>query len=439
MTSSDSETISNTSEHMNVDNNENDNVYVDNNESNNANMNANNKAQGPAIPAQQSNADPNFLFSQQNSKWTTVKNKRKRSPNHQQFQQFQQTKLTKYWLGTTQQETTANRFSDLVDTEDEEQNPPTVVKVSKPPPIFVDYVENIAPLQQLLKEVAKDNYELKVMSNNRVRVQSQTTEIYSKIVKELEQKETQFHTYEIKENRAFRVVLKQMHHTTDTEELKEVLKTYGHEARNIHNIKKRETKKPLPMFFVDLEPKPNNKDIYKLELLMNLRVKFEPPHQRREIPQCMRCQRYNHTQRFCRHSPRCVKCAGNHATEACSRKVKDNAVLCVLCNLNHPANYKGCFVYRELQEKSFPSLRQKQNTPNLQTSQSAHVRPNVSYAQAAREKSQQAQFLNNVQQSHTTGTQQSNDMLELKQMMKGLMEQMGTMLNLLTTLVSKMN
>lgn len=81
------------------------------------------------------------------------------------------------------------------------------------------------------------------MSNNRVRVQAQTTEIYSKIFKELEQKETKFYTYELKENPAFRVVLKQMHHTTDINELKEVLLTYGHEARKIHNIKKRETKK----------------------------------------------------------------------------------------------------------------------------------------------------------------------------------------------------
>lgn len=388
----------------------------------------------PATTLQHAHSDPNFLFSLagNSEKWTKVQNKRKRSPNPQQLQQA---KLTKYWLGATEQ---TNQFSELEDSEDEVQIRPTVVKASKPPPIFVDDVENIAPLQRLLKELAEENFELKIMSNNRVRVQSQTTEIYSKIVKELELKQTKFHTYELKENRAFRVVLKQMHHTTNIEELKEVLKTYGHEARNIHNIKKRATKQPLPMFFVDLEPKPNNKDIYNLELIMNLRVKFEPPHQRREIPQCTKCQRYNHTQRFCHHSPRCVKCAGNHATEACLRKVKDNAVLCVLCNLNHPANYKGCFVYRELQEKSFPSLRQKQNTPNQQAPQSAHVRSGVSYAQAAREKSQQAQFLNNVQQSDSTGPQQPNDMLELKQMMKSLMEQMGTIVNLITTLVSKM-
>lgn len=395
------------------------------------------------IAAQTSNIDPNFLFAQQNANisaqlngpWSVVKNKRKHSPFKKQSVQKQQ-KLTNYWLGADE---TQNRFNAL--ETDEEVTPPVVVVVPKPPPIFIDCVEKIVPLRQLLNEIAKDSHEMKAMGNNRIRVQPKTAENYSKIVKALEEKKTQFHTYELKENRAFRVVLKNVHHTTDTEELKEVLGKLGHVVRNIHNIKKRVTKEPLPMFYVDLEPRTNNIDIYKVELIMNLRVKFEPPKQYRELPQCMQCQRYGHTKRFCHHSPRCVKCAGNHPTTSCSRKVKDNNVLCVLCDLNHPANYKGCSVYKELQKISFPSLRDKDNgndKPNQQETKSAHVRPGMSYAQAAREESQQTQFINNLQQSQTNKTRQSNDMSELKKMMKTLMEQMGTMLNLLTTLVSKM-
>lgn len=39
---------------------------------------------------------------------------------------------------------------------------------------------------------------------------------------------------------------------------------------------------------------------------------------------------------------------------------------CVFCNGNHPANYKGCAVFKELQKTKFPTLRQKIST-NIQT------------------------------------------------------------------------
>ena len=32
---------------------------------------------------------------------------------------------------------------------------------------------------------------------------------------------------------------------------------------------------------------------------------------------------------------------------------------CVLYNGNHPANYKGCTIYKDLQNKAFPQLLQR--------------------------------------------------------------------------------
>ena len=43
---------------------------------------------------------------------------------------------------------------------------------------------------------------------------------------------------------------------------------------------------------------------------MNSIVKIEPPFiKKKEIAQCKRCQRYGHTQKYCNHDHRCVKCA----------------------------------------------------------------------------------------------------------------------------------
>jgi hypothetical protein len=38
------------------------------------------------------------------------------------------------------------------------------------------------------------------------------------------------------------------------------------------------------MFFVDLKPAPNNKDILQVEFLQQCKIKFEPPNHKRDIP-----------------------------------------------------------------------------------------------------------------------------------------------------------
>jgi len=68
-----------------------------------------------------------------------------------------------------------------------------------------------------------------------------------------------------------------------------------------------------------------------------------------------------HTQAYCYNSPRCVKCAGNHPTKQRQRTEKSDAVKCVLREGNHPANYKGFAVYKELQKRTFAPLRDKRD------------------------------------------------------------------------------
>lgn len=371
--------------------------------------------------------------------WKTVSNKRKASPLKKQHTE-KQTKLTKYWLGP--KPSTENQFEVLSDNETETK----IIIEPKPPPIFVNEVENIAPLQALLKTIAPDAYDMKILSSTNVKIMAKSKESYIAIVNALSEKSTMFHTYQLKENRAFRVVLKNVHHTCNLDELKEELTKLGHSVRNIHNIVQRITKKPLSMFFVDLEPRHNNKDIYSIDLLMHLKVKFEPPRIKREIVQCTKCQRYGHTKHFCYNIARCVKCVGNHTTESCNRSKIDSNVQCVLCNGNHPANYKGCEIYKDLQAKQFPKPRPRPlaNLGN-QTSQIANqsVQPNITYAQAvhnqATAESHEVRTTTLPQSNNITKTQANipnNDIAELKVMMKALIEQMGTIMNLLTLIVT---
>lgn len=201
---------------------------------------------------------------------------------------------------------------------------------------------------------------------------------------------------------------------------------------NIINIRHRTTKKSLPLFSINLAPADNNKEIYSVNRLLNTVVKFEPPIPKKDIPQCSKCQHFGHTKSYCKRIPRCVKCLLAHKTEDCTRNVKDNNVKCVNCNGDHPANYKGCEVYKAIKAKMYPPQREKDiPSKNFQYNfNSANTKPNFSYADATKQNSQH--------KANNEELTQTNDIKELKTMMKDLMSQMSTMLNLLTVLVSKM-
>ena len=189
------------------------------------------------------------------------------------------------------------------------------------------------------------------------------------------------------------------------------------------------------MFFFELKPVLNNKDIYNVEFLQQCKIKFESPKQKREIVLCAKCQRYGLTKNFCNLKPRSVKCVGNHTTEACSRKTKSRDVLCVLCGGNHPANYKGCTIYKELQEKQFPPLRPKLYTPPTYQ----QIQPGLLYSTVTSNQNSQHKCNNSMPITiENQFPQQPNDLIELKNMMKGLFEQISTKLNLHTFLLSKL-
>jgi hypothetical protein len=103
------------------------------------------------------------------------------------------------------------------------------------------------------------------------------------------------HIYQPKENRAFRVAIKHLHHSTNLKEIEQELNMEGYKARNILNARSRLTKEPLTLFFVDLEPATNNKDIYKIVKIQNKAIEIEPPRKIKGNAQCMRCQQYGYT------------------------------------------------------------------------------------------------------------------------------------------------
>jgi hypothetical protein len=84
-----------------------------------------------------------------------------------------------------------------------------------------------------------------------------------------------------------------MHYSINSEEIKTEIWNLGHTVTNIWNIKQYRTKQPLSMFFVELKPAPNNKDIFNVEYIQQCKIKLEPPKHKRDIAQCANCQRWD--------------------------------------------------------------------------------------------------------------------------------------------------
>ena len=82
----------------------------------------------------------------------------------------------------------------------------------------------------------------------------------------------------------------------------------------------------LPLFILTFG---NSEDIkiHEIHELANMKVRTEMFKTGKLIPQCKRCQRYGHTQKFCQHNPVCVKFAGDHLTATCTKSRNTSKVL----------------------------------------------------------------------------------------------------------------
>jgi hypothetical protein len=107
----------------------------------------------------------------------------------------------------------------------------------------------------------------------------------------------------------------------------------------------------------------------------------------------------------------------------------------VSCVGNHPANYKGCAVYKGLHKKTYPPLCLKQYTPPAQIKQTLYTQLGITYVQITKQNSYAP--INIEQEPHIN--QETSNIQDLKNMTKSLFEQMGTMLKLLTTVLTNLN
>lgn len=357
---------------------------------------------------------------------------------------------------------TRNRFNALASEEnenDEKDENTSTTTTTKPPPVMVYGVTNYNKMLADFKTILPlDKIRCKSFSNKRVEVKTNEIDDYRKLVKHLQSSNLEYHTYQIKSERAFRVVIRNLHHSLQVQDIALALAEKGHQVRNIVNIKHRVTKQPLPLFFIDIEPNSNNQDIYRLQYLLNMRITVEAPHIKHEIVQCARCQLYGHTKKYCNRQATCVKCADTHFTHECTKDLSTPAK-CANCGNDHPANYRGCALYKQLQElRTNPtrSLNRPSGTQQLtqQTDsriQQSRIQSNLQFVPAVQQQqdniqmtSTYAQILSNNQKNDTVvsannGIEQilNSFLVEIKSLFKEMIQQQNLMFNnVISTIMS---
>jgi hypothetical protein len=70
-------------------------------------------------------------------------------------------------------------------------------------------------------------------------------------------------------------VIRGLHHTTPADAIYMELEENGFNVRTVTNALHPTTKTHLPLFFVDLDPSPNNKSIYEIKKLYFSKVRIE--------------------------------------------------------------------------------------------------------------------------------------------------------------------
>jgi hypothetical protein len=90
----------------------------------------------------------------------------------------------------------------------------------------------------------------------------------------------------------------------------------------------------------------------------------------------MRCQRYGLQKTIATLN----QSDSNHPRIQCQHKERISDVSYVRCGGNHPANYKGCMVCKDLLMKTYPLLLPKIYTPPAQFQQTVYTQPGVTYA-----------------------------------------------------------
>lgn len=140
-------------------------------------------------------------------------------------------------------------------------------------------------------------------------------------------------------------------------------------VNTVKTIVRKKFLKSLPIFHVCFSRDQDIEEIFKIKQILHCKGEILPYHRESDsIPQCLVCQAWGHTRRYCFRRPYCVRCAGGHLSSECPEGRYVEKPKCINCGEQHSANYRGCIVPKELQ-----LIRKKFSTKGKTTDKKTEV------------------------------------------------------------------
>jgi hypothetical protein len=164
---------------------------------------------------------------------------------------------------------TQNEHSNILTDIPTSETPIIEEQIKPPPPIFVKGIINFSGLYTtLIEPIGVDNFLCKSLSDY-IKIQTANPDSYRTLIHFSKDQKAQYHTYQLKEDKPTRAIIRIPHPSTPIDIIKSELELRFFEVRKVTNVLHKTSKCPMPLFFIDLEPTDTSNDIFKLSSLLH--------------------------------------------------------------------------------------------------------------------------------------------------------------------------
>lgn len=214
-------------------------------------------------------------------------------------------------------------------------------------------------------------------TRNNINLYPHKAEDRNKIISQLDSLGQQYYTYTTRDEKTHAFVVRGLDLDPTPEELQLELERKGLQIFKVYKMSSSRTPtthptNPRPLYMVVTPATCRLNNIAaKTKYVLYTQVTWERHTNKKGIIQCHRCQRWGHATANCRMTLWCLKCAGAHATNRCS-KSRETPAECTNCGAKgdkgYPANSTECPVYRyrlasRMEQKPAPATRSPPAAP----------------------------------------------------------------------------
>jgi hypothetical protein len=188
-------------------------------------------------------------------------------------------------------------------------------KTGRPPPIVLTSTVNLIQLQEQLKGVAKDNFEIR-NTRNGTWVLTKDMVDYQAVKNYFDTQSLPYFTFFPKSQKPIKAVIRHLPHNTPAEDIAEGLGDIGFDVFSVKQMSsvRRSPEGPtnitLPLFLVTLPRTTKSSELFKLSSLRRIFIKVEAYKTHNILTQCFNCQTFGHVWANCKQPPRCLWCGG---------------------------------------------------------------------------------------------------------------------------------